>query len=439
MPPEVLLRARLLVVDLIGNIIRGHSTESTPAMIAAIGAAGFAQGTCRVLGDSQTYGPAGAALLQGVLAHSLDFDDTHVAGTLHPGAPVIAAALCATQMTRATGATTLAAIIAGYEVSCRLSLALPAGDHYQRGFHPTATCGAFGAAAAAGRMFGLDADSVASAFGIALSQTAGSLQFLHNGAWTKRFQVGWAAMSGLVAAILARNKFVGAGEAVEGKHGFLRAYAPAPVPERALQDLGFVYELMATGVKPYPSCRYGHAGIDAALALRAEHDLRPEEISSVVYGSSNAGMLLVGAPPRQKSDPRNTVDAQFSAPFVLAVALTTGAMKWDSYELLYDARIRALLPKICCEHDPEIEAEFPANMSGKLTIRARDRIFMRKVIVPKGEPGNFLSTDELLAKFTDLAQPVIGRAGAERLAAAILDMDRMQDVSTLFEFGAKQR
>jgi 2-methylcitrate dehydratase PrpD len=286
-------------------------------------------------------------------------------------------------------------------------------------------------------VFGLDATDMASALGIALSQTAGSLQFLHNGAWTKRFQVGWAAMSGLAAAQLASQGFKGAGEAIEGEHGFLRAYAPAAVPARAMRDLGTVYELMATGVKPYPSCRYGHAGIDAALALRAEHGLEPQEISGVVYGVSNAGLLLVGAPAQKKLDPRNIVDAQFSAPFVLCVALVTGKMGWDSYQLLQDAQIRALLPKVRCEHDPEIEAEFPTNMSGKLTVHARGQRLARKVIVPKGEPGNFLSSKELMAKFTELAGPVIGAGPTERLATAILTLDRVQNVASLFDLGVR--
>jgi 2-methylcitrate dehydratase PrpD len=435
-PAQVVSRARLLILDLVGNIIRGHETESTSAMLSTIDALGLAQGASHVFGDSRTYAPAGAALLQGVLAHSLDFDDTHAAATLHPGAPVIPAALAAAQMVNASGATTVAAIVAGYEVICRVALALPAGDHYQRGFHPTATCGAFGAAAAAARVFGLDAAGVASALGIALSQTAGSLQFLHNGAWTKRFQVGWSAMAGLAAATLASKGFKGAGDAIEGAHGFLRAYAPAPTPARATQDLGTVYELMATGVKPYPSCRYGHAGIDAALSLRGEHHLEPHEISKVVYGLSRAGMLLVGTPEQKKADPRNIVDGQFSAPFVLSVALVTGAMKWDSYELLNDPRIRTLLPKIRCENDPEIEAEFPVNMSGKLSVHARGQVFVKKVVVPKGEPGNFLSDAELSAKFTDLAQPVLGEVQTAKLAAAILAIDRLQYVSKLFEFGS---
>ncbi len=435
-PPEVVSRARLLLLDLIGNIIRGHETESTAPVRSALGALGLARGASRVFGDSRTYAPAGAALLQGVLAHSLDFDDTHAPATLHPGAPVIPAAFAAAEMTNASGATVLAAIIAGYEVICRLALALPAGDHYQRGFHPTATCGAFGAAAAAARVFGLEAAGVASALGIALSQSAGSLQFLQNGAWTKRFQVGWSAMAGLTAATLAREGFKGAGDAVEGTHGFLRAYAPTPSPARVTQDLGAVYELMATGVKPYPSCRYGHAGIDAALAMRVEHTLQPQEISQVVYGLSKAGMLLVGAPREKKADPRNIVDGQFSAPFVLSVALATGEMRWDSYQLLHDPRIRTLLPKIRCEHDPEIEAEFPANMSGRLTLHARGQVFMKKVIVPRGEPGNFLSADELSAKFADLAQPALCAVRTAELAAAILDIDRLDRASRLFDLGA---
>ena len=436
MPAPVVARARLLFLDLAGNIIRGRETESTPAVQSAVHALGLAQGASHVLGDAHTYSPAGAAFLQGVLAHSLDFDDTHAAATLHPGAPVIPAALVAAEMTGASGATLLAAVIAGYEVICRVALALPAGDHYDRGFHPTATCGAFGAAAAAARVFGLDADGVASALGIALSQSAGSLQFLHNGSWTKRFQVGWSAMAGLAAATLAREGFKGADEAIEGKHGFLRAYAPAPRPERATQDLGSVYELMATGVKPYPSCRYGHAGIDAALSLRAELALEPQEISQAIYGVSNAGMLLVGAPAAKKANPRNIVDAQFSAPFVLSAALATGAMTWDSYGLLHDARIRALLPKIRCEHDLEIEAEFPANMSGKLTLHARGQVFVRKVVVPRGEPGNFPSSAELRAKFTGLAEPSLGQQPTAQLAEAILRIDELDRAAQLFECGA---
>ncbi len=315
LPPEVVNRARFLVLDLVGNIVRArHDAESTPSFVAAARAMGMAAGNSGVFGDAARYTPAGAAFLNGALAHSLDFDDTHAAGSLHPGAPVIPAALAAGEMVGASGADVLAAIVAGYEMTCRVALALPAGEHYDRGFHPTATCGAFGAAAAAARVFRLDAEGVAGALGTVLSQCAGSLQFLVNGAWTKRFQVGWAATNGLMAATLVREGFKGAAEALEGRHGFLRAYAPNPNPDRAVQDLGTVFELMATAVKPYPSCRYGHAGIDAALALRAANDLKPADIDRVTLGLPRAGMMLIGQPADKKANPENVVDGQFSGP-----------------------------------------------------------------------------------------------------------------------------
>jgi 2-methylcitrate dehydratase PrpD len=270
---------------------------------------------------------------------------------------------------------------------------------------------------------GLDAAGIASAFGIALSQSAGSLQFLANGAWTKRFQVGWACMAGLTAATLAAQGFRGAAEALEGRAGFLRAYAPDPVPARALQGLGSEWELMRTAVKPYPSCRYGHAGVDAALALRAELGLRAEEVEAVTLGLPHAGMLLIGAPLARRQDPRNIVDGQFSGPFVIACALARGAFGWESYAWLHDADIRALLPRIACEYDPEVEAFYPTNMSGKVTLTARGQTFSRIVEVPKGEPDNFLTEAELLAKFHALADAVLGAERAAALAAAVLALD----------------
>ena len=432
LPPEVVNRARFLVLDLVGNIVRArHDAESTDSFVNTVRAMGMANGNFGVFGDNARYTPAGAAFLNGALAHSLDFDDTHAAGSLHPGAPVIPAALAAGEMVGASGADVLAGIVAGYEVTCRVALALPAGEHYDRGFHPTATCGAFGAAAAAARVFGLDADGVASAMGTVLSQAAGSLQFLANGAWTKRSQVGWAAVNGLMAATLVREGFKGASEALEGKHGFMRAYAPNPTPERAIQDLGVVFELMNTAVKPYPSCRYGHAGIDAALALRAANDLLPEEITAIRLGLPRSGMLLVGGPPEKKANPQNVVDGQFSGPFVISAALATGAMGWDSYKLLNDPTIRSLLPKVTSAFDPEIEAEFPTNMSGKLTIEARGQVFEQKVVVPKGEPSNFLTENELKAKFRGLTDAILGEERAAKLADAVLGIDKSNDISGL--------
>lgn len=159
-------------------------------------------------------------------------------------------------------------------------------------------------------------------------------------------------MSGFVAATLAREGFKGAAHPIEGKHGFLRAYAPSPAPERVVCDLDSVWELMLMGMKPYPSCRWADAGIDVAIALRERHGLKASAINSVRLGISRSGMLLVGEPADKKANPANIVDAQFSAPFVIASALSSARMDRDSYRHLNDPEMRSLMQRVHCETDP---------------------------------------------------------------------------------------
>ena len=147
-------------------------------------------------------------------------------------------------------------------------------------------------------------------------------------------------------------------------------------------------------------------------------------------------MLLIGAPAAKKADPQNVVDGQFSGPFVIAAALVTGRMGWDSYELLQDPRIRALLPHIACEWDAEVQAQFPANMAGKLTIAAGGQTFQRFVLVPKGEPGNFLTQDELRQKFMALSGAVLGEERAAQLADAVLAIDTAQRIGPMLRLAA---
>jgi 2-methylcitrate dehydratase PrpD len=176
--------------------------------------------------------------------------------------------------------------------------------------------------------------------------------------------------------------------------------------------------------------------VDAALALRAEHGLAPAEIEAVTMGLPNKGMLLVGAPLAYKQNPQNVVDGQFSGPFVVACALAHGHFGWDSYARMEEPALRALMRKVVCVEDPEVQAEFPRNMSGRITIRARGREFSKLVVVPKGEPGNFLTEAELRAKFHGLADAVLGAERAAQLADAVLGLDRAADVHAMMRLGA---
>ena len=440
LPTDVVQRTKLLILDTAGIMVRARNdAESTPAMVRAIERLGLATGDCAVPGDVKTYTPSAAALINGTLAHSLDFDDTHAEASLHASAPIVSAAMAAAEMSGASGRDFITAVVAGYEVQIRLSLALDPSAHYDRGFHPTATCGVFGATIAAGRLLGLDAAGIESALGIALSQAAGSLQFLADGAWTKRSHVGQAAQNGLMAATLAAEGFKGPKEAIEGKRGFLRAYAPDADAAKATAGLGAAWETLRLAVKPYPSCRYTHAAMDALATLKQEHDIRAEDIEAVEIGLPETGWKIVGEPEDDKRNPQSVVDGQFSMPFCAAVVLREGTLSWDHYAThLTDPDTLALTKKVTCVNDPEVEALFPANMAGKATVKTARGTFSVLVNMPKGEPANFMTVAEFRGKFSGLSEPYLGVDGAGRFADAIMGLETQNSVSAVLAAGKPQ-
>lgn len=434
-PAEVRERARMVILDHVGIALRARQeADLSPVMAAGLRALGVADGKASVIGDRERYTPAAAALFNGNLGHALDFDDTHAPGSIHSGAPIIPAALAAAEMCGADGKAVIAAAVAGFETQIRLSLALVPSDHYQRGFHPTATCGVFGAAAAAAVVFGLSTEQVASAFGLCGSQAAGSMQFLADGAWNKPYHTGFAASNGLSAACMAREGFRGAGQAFEGEYGFLKAYAPNPDPSRVTAGLGSTWETLGVAVKPYPSCRYGHAAMDALIALRAANDIDYRDVEAVEIGLPNTGIAIIGEPQEDKRNPRNYVDGQFSMPFVAAVALREGGMDWDSYRRhLSDEQTLALCRKVSTVADAQVEAHYPENMSGVARIRTGTGTFEQLVVVPRGEPSNFITAAELRAKFDGLVAPYLSNERRDALASALLGLDGVTDVAEVLE------
>jgi 2-methylcitrate dehydratase PrpD len=430
-PEEVRERTRLLLLDTAGIAIRARfDAESTPATIRMAERLYGGVGSIGVFGDANGYGPAAAALLNGALAHSLDFDDTHAAGSIHSSAPIIPAALAAAEMTGKSGADVVAGIVAGYEIQIRLSLALSPKDHYDRGYHPTATCGAFGAAAAAGRVLGLGAAQMLDAFGIALSQTSGTIHFVESGAWTKRYQVGHAAMNGLIAATLAEEGYMGARTPIEGTHGFLNSYAPDPDAAKAVAGLGEVWETLGLAVKPYPTCRYSHAAMDALAAICRENDISEADVESVEIGLPQTGFNIIGDNLARKQQPKSVVDGQFSMPFCAAVVIRQGSMGWDDYARhLGDPATLEMCRKVNVVVDPQPEASFPRFMSGVARLRARGQDFERFVEIPKGEPENFQTADELREKFDALAAPYIDQARRDAFVAATLDIENLASMT----------
>lgn len=431
LPAEVVEKTQQHVLDLIGIMSRAaidaDSSRSVRAAVLSVAGAGDAS----VVGQTETLAPPHAALLNGTYAHSLDFDDTHREGSIHPGAAVIPAVIAAGEHAAVDGKTAIAAIVAGYDVTCKLAMAIDPKSHYDRGFHPTGTCGVFGATAAVCRALGLGPDECENALGIVGSRAAASLQFFDNGAWNKRFHPGFAAHDAIVAAELARNGFVGAAHPLEGSHGFFHGYSDAAVPDRAVERLGERFEILHTAIKPYPACRYAHAPLDAIVEIMTANDLSPDEISSVRIGLSDAGFDLIANPLDRKRRVANVVDGQFSMPFLAAVAILRRRMVWSDYELVGDRGVEDLMQRVDVVRDADANRVFPQQWLATVEIATDRGTFSDARWEARGEPENPLGWDDIEEKFDDLASILLPPEQRRALADTVRRLAKLEDLGEL--------
>jgi 2-methylcitrate dehydratase PrpD len=408
---EVFDRTRYLLLDYLAVAIRGSREESSAPVYKMI-----RRLNARVL-------PGYAALANGTAAHAIEMDDTHNAGSIHLGVVMFSAALAlAESLPDISVENFTASVVAGYEAAARIAMALQPKEHYSLGFHPTATCGVFGAAVTASKILRLTTDQMLSAFGIAGSMAAGSMEFLAEGGWTKRLHPGLAAQNGIQAAMLAAEGFRGPSTILEGRDGFLRAHSKKPLPELITRDLGELFEIMRTSVKPHACCRYMQGPIDGVLALMREHDLRPDDVARIEVAVLEAGWALVAEPRKQKYNPQSIVEAQFSMPFGAAVAVmcrAAGIVQFTE-ENLRSESIRRMMEKVVMQKDIRIEKNFPEEWPARAEIELKDgRRFEKFIAHPKGDPKNPLSWDELIAKFNSLAAPVVGPGRCDELVELI--------------------
>ena len=441
LPHDVIKRTKLLILDTVGIIIRArHDAESTSSLVSAIERLEMSNGSCQVFSDNKSYSPSAAALLNGTLAHSLDFDDTHAEASLHSSAPILAAALAAAEMNKSSGQQLITACVVGYEIQIRLGLAGGSSAHYKKGFHPSATCGIFGATAAAGYLMGLNKDQYISAFGIALSQSAGSMQFLIDGAWTKRSHVGQAAQNGLSCAIMAAEGFKGPSKAFEGQWGYFQSYASGGDMEKAIDGLGKKFETLNLGVKPYPSCRYSHAAIDGIIELKNELGFSTAELDDIDIGLSETALNIIGYPLSDKQNPKSVVDGQFSMPFCAAVTVKSGGLKWDDYKNhLNDSDTLSLCNKIKVSPDKDAEECCPEYMSAKVKVVVKGKKYEKFVKIPKGEPENFMEDSEFISKFRSLTEPYLSNERIDQLTGSMLKLDQSNNINSIFEFSQIDR
>jgi 2-methylcitrate dehydratase PrpD len=423
LPSDVKARTLELLLDLIGVALGGsRQPSSPPAIHVALELGG--DGRATVVGSQQRTSAAWAALANGTSAHAIELDDVTTESSLHPGVAVIPAALALAEERGAPPSALLEAVVAGYEVTMRVGNALNPASAYARGFHPTGVAGVFGATMAAGRLLGLETEALTRALGIAGTMAAGSLEYLADGAWTKRLNPGWAGHAGITAAHLAKAGFTGPSTVFEGRLGVLHAYTDAPSTERLLADLGRPLQIMRVSIKPYACCRYNHGLIDCILQLATAHSVRPAEVERIRLGVLSGGAVLVADPIEQKRAPHSVVDAQFSAPYAAAAALVFGTGGIEAYapDRLNDPTVRQLMSRTDCYRDPSLDAAYPRQWPAAAEIHLRDgRVLGTRVDFATGEPENPVRRDALIDKFVSLVTGSV--ADPRGLAAYILSID----------------
>ena len=435
---EVIDRAKYLLLDYLGVAIRGSQAESSQSVYRMLERAG-ARGECTVFGQKLHASPEYAALANGAAAHSIELDDTHQSGSIHLGVVMYSVAIALSESARGIDMKRfITAVVAGYEMAARLGIAVQPKDHYELGFHPTATCGVFGAAVTASKLLGLSEEQMLSAVGIAGSMAAGSLEFLANGAWTKRLHPGLAAQHGIQAALLAAEGFRGPETILEGRDGFLASYSRNPNREGVTANLGETFEILRTSVKPHSCCRYMQTPIDALLDLAKKYDIQPDSVMQMEIAVLEAGWPLVCEPRGRKYKPETIVDAQFSMPFGAAVAILYRAAGLDQFteENLKSPAIRRLMGTVELTKDIRIEKNFPAEWRSRVVVYVSNgEHYENYVRHPKGDPENPLSWDELLAKYRALTKPVLPAEKSEQMLTAVRGLSQSSDLARIWSLG----
>lgn len=434
-PREHLEAVKTYVLDTLAVALAGSIAESSRIVVRAV--LRHAGRGASVFGTGRAASPGEAALVNGAAAHALELDDDHRVAVLHPGAVVVPAAFAAAEAAGASGRDFLLGVLAGYEVDCRVGDVFQ-GTLFQHGFHPTAVCGVFGAAAAAASIARLDEARFTNALAIAGTQAAGLTEWRTDGSWIKRLHPGRSAQSGVLAAALAHEGFTGPATIFEGRSGFLAAFSHGErIDEAALtRRLGEEFRTLGTAIKPYPCCRFAHGAID--LARDAHHaGIRASAIGEVEVRLYRTDVLTY------HHRPKNAVDAQFNVPYLVALALANGSVELGD---LTPAAVRResilrLADRIRVVEDEGYTAEYPERYFTSLEVRLEDGQIHRGLSdCPSGDPeaARYRSDPGLLHRETvEKARRLLAECGfgerGDALVEAVAGLDAAPDLSRLVE------
>ena len=425
-PDDVVHSTKLRILDTVGLMYAGATLPVGRSVFEAMVEEGSA-GSSSVVGFKTKASPEVAAMVNGACATILEFDDTHIETAIHVSSPVVAAALAAGEACGVNGSELIVAVAAATELSCRLGLVAP-GEFHRNAFHPTGVIGAFGAAYAAGRLFGLNAQQMANAIGVAGSQASGLTASWVDGTDTKSMHGGWSAHCGIVSSKLASKGITGPDLVFEGPLGLFRSHVQQPVValdyERARKGLGEDWESRSVAFKSYPTGGFNQGYVDAAFAILREQPLRPEDIAEIICPIPEYIVGLVAEPVEQKLAPASSWQCRVSLPWTLAETIVLGRLDRHAFNLQHPRvdEIRALAQKIRHKIDPTLvdRRAWP----GHVIIRMKDGTTHEK-FVPHclGSRENPHSDRDIVDKFMFNVSDQLGAESARRLSTAILGLD----------------
>lgn len=418
--------AKICFLDWLGSALAGSREEPAKILLDVVREiGGNPEATVIAYGDRSSC--MNAALMNAAMSHILELDDVHKASILHPAAPIMPAALAVAEKEDADGKSLITAIIAGYEVAIRVGEAVnPA--HY-RYWHPTGTCGAFGAATAAGRLFHLDAQEMIDALGSAGTQAAGLWQFLQDGAMSKHLHPAKAASNGVLSALLARRGFTAAKAILEGERGFCRATSERYDLRKIVKNLGKGFKITEVSIKPYACCRHIHPVIDAVKKIIEEVEIHPQDVRKIKVKTYLEALQIAG-----NAAPKTPYEAKFSIPYCASVAIIRRQVGLEEFSqgMLEDPAVTDLMKKIEVQVDPKLSEQHPEKWPAEVSIETVDGKTHSFVIqYPLGDPENPIGDKELHDKFRTLASTVLSSQKIDSIMKLVENLEAASSVRSL--------
>lgn len=408
-PADVRASVRQRILDILGLQVAALDLDTSAAALGFVAEQGGAP-QAHVVGGHGAVPATWAAFANGVLAHSLDYDDTHLPSILHPSASVVPAALAAAEVAAAPGPRVLDAVAVGLETVVRLGMAgydrrTNDSVFFAHGQHATSICGAVGSAVAASLLLDGTRTAIVDAIGVAASMASGIIEANRTGGTVKRLHCGWAAHAGVSAAMLVAKGFTGPPTALEGRFGFFQAFLHGAVDlSEVTEGLGQRWEVPGIFFKPYPANHFTHTALDAARRMRAA-GIAPDDVEEAVLGVAGATVRTIGEPLELKQRPETGYQAQFSGPYAVALGLLGGGglgAELADYtdELARDPGRRALMARVRVVADPVCDGIYPQQFPAILRVRTGDgRWVEERVLVNRGGPDDPLDADDLAHKF----------------------------------------